>query len=99
MTRYTLFNGRVEVDRLSIQQWSQRTISSCRALLSVCEKIGTPGEALLAAYKPRVYTDRIEGRSMAEVGCEPILHMRGFQKTKSLPESFVKDIQARSGSN
>ena len=53
----------------------------------------------MAAYKPRVYTDRIEGKSMAEVGCEPILHMRGFQKSKRLPESLVKDIQARSGSS
>ena len=85
--------------KLFLEQRSQQTASCCRALLSVCDKIGTPGEALLAAYKPRVYTDRIEGKSMAEVGCEPILHMRGFQKSKRLPESLVKDIQARSGSS
>ncbi len=65
----------------------------------MCDKIDSPGEALLAAYKPKVYTEKINGRSMADVGCEPILHMRGFQKSKKLPASLVQDIQTRSASS
>lgn len=64
----------------------------------MCSRIGTAGEALLEAYKPREYTEEVDGRSMAAVGCEPILHMRGFQKTGKLPSSLVEDINRRSGS-
>ena len=67
----------------------------CRALLSVCAKIDTPGQALLEGYKPHKYTEKIDGRSIAAVGCEPILHMRGFQKTKKLPDRLVQDISER----
>ncbi len=67
----------------------------CRALLSVCAKVGTAGEALLEGYKPREYEEKIDGRSIAAIGCEPILHMRGFQKSKKLPDSLVQDIAER----
>ena len=69
--------------------------TGCRALLSVCQKVGTPGEALLEAFKPRAYAEQVAGRSMASVGCEPILHMRGFQKQGTLPEDLVADIHRR----
>ena len=63
--------------------------------MSVCERVNTPGEALLEAYKPRAYTETVNGRSMAQAGCEPILHMRDFQSSGRLPDSLVQDIASR----
>ena len=60
--------------------------------MSVCNCINTPGEALLEAYKPKAYTEKVNGRSMAQAGCEPILHMRAFQSTGKLPDSLVQDV-------
>ena len=59
--------------------------------MSVCAKVGTPGEALLEAYRPRAYAEQVNGRSLASAGCEPILHMRGFQATKQLPPALEAD--------
>ena len=53
------------------------------------------GEAMLEAFKPRPYTERVGGKSMAAAGCVPILHMRGFQKAGHLPEGLVDDIASR----
>lgn len=58
-------------------------------------QIGTPGEALLEAYKPRPYAELINGKSVASAGCVPILHMRHFQKNKRLSDALVKDITSR----
>ena len=63
---------------------------------AVCERVGSPaGEALLAAFKPRPYTELVGGKTMAQAGCVPILHMRGFQKGGALPPALVEDIAAR----
>lgn len=62
------------------------------ALLGVCAKIGTPGEALLQAHRARQYAELVNGRSVASAGCEPILHMRAFQAAKALPEALVTDV-------
>lgn len=70
-------------------------MNSLAALMSVCPKIGTPGEALLDAYRPRAYVEQVNGRSLASAGCEPILHMRGFQATKKLPPALEADIASR----
>ena len=70
-------------------------MNSLEALLGVCAKIGTPGEALLHAHKARQYAELVNGRSLASAGCEPILHMRDFQATKALPQALVKDILSR----
>ena len=63
----------------------------------MCERVGAgpPAEALLEAYKPRAYAERVGGRTMAQAGCLPILHMRGFQKGGSLPQALVDDITSR----
>jgi len=63
--------------------------------MSVCKRIDTLGEALLEAYKPRAYTDTVNGRSIASAGCEPILHMRAFQSSGQLPDGLVDDIMSR----
>ena len=71
-------------------------MNSLSALLSVAEKSGSDaGRALLEGYKPRVYADTVGGRSMAEAGCEPILHMRGFQRAGQLPPALAADILQR----
>lgn len=64
-------------------------------LPAVCERVGTPGEALLEAFKPRPYTELVGGKTMAQAGCLPILHMRGFQKGGALPDALVADITSR----
>lgn len=57
---------------------------------------GTPGEALLEAFRPRAYTEAMpDGRSIAAAGCEPILYMRGFQAAKRLPDALVADVLSR----
>ena len=53
------------------------------------------GQAMLEAFKPHKYAETVNGRSMAQAGCEPILHMRAFQKTKVLPPDLVADIRRR----
>ncbi len=70
-------------------------MNTLTALMSVCAKVGTPGEALLEAYRPRAYVEQVNGRSLASAGCEPILHMRGFQTTKKLPPALEADILSR----
>eukprot|EP00850_Spirogloea_muscicola_P004376 SM000018S03741 [mRNA] locus=s18:1048945:1051009:- [translate_table: standard] len=62
------------------------------SLLRVARLAGTPGEALLAGQSARTFKGDIQGRAVAELGCEPILHMRSFQKSKKLPESLIDDI-------
>lgn len=71
-------------------------MNSLSALMSVAQKSGSDaGRALLEAFKPREYADTVGGRSMAEAGCEPILHMRGFQKSGKLPPALDADILQR----
>lgn len=46
----------------------------------------------LSSYEPRKYTERIDGRTVAEVGGEPILHMRAFQKNGRLPDALMTAV-------
>ncbi|KAK9814582.1 hypothetical protein WJX72_008196 [[Myrmecia] bisecta] len=73
-------------------------MNSLRALMGVCQKFGTPGETLLEAFRPRAYQETVNGRSMAQAGCQPILHMRAFQTGKRLPDALVDDILMRNAS-
>lgn len=41
--------------------------ASHHCLCAVCERVGTPGEALLEAFKPRPYTELVGGKTMAQV--------------------------------
>lgn len=62
----------------------------------VLDAIDTPREAGLAAHRPKVYAEPVDGRSAADLGSEPILHMRAFQRTGRLPDALVDDVRARS---
>lgn len=70
-------------------------MNTLNALMTVCERIGGAGEATLEGYKPRPYAELVDGKTMAQAGCVPILHMRGFQKGGRLPDGLVDDIVTR----
>ncbi|MFT4625725.1 MAG: quinolinate synthase [Myxococcota bacterium] len=65
------------------------------ALFTVCEAVGTPAQAKLGRYAPRTYTEDVGGRTAAEVGSEPILHMRHFQQHGELSAELIADIRGR----
>lgn len=71
-------------------------MNSLDALLSVCRRVGdAAGEAMLEAFRPSAYSQLVGGKTMAQAGCVPILHMRGFQKGGTLPDALVADIVSR----
>jgi len=54
-------------------------MNSLRALIKVCQNL-PDNEHVLSAYEAgRFSSETVSGRSVADVGCEPILHMRHFQ--------------------
>ncbi len=55
---------------------------------------GMGDSASLAGYHPRAYTESIDGRTAADIGSEPILHMRHFQRTGELSADLVAAIAA-----
>ncbi len=65
-------------------------MNSLDALSSVLEALG--GDADLSAFAPRTYAERVGGRSVAELGGEPILYMRHFQRTGRLPDALVAQV-------
>ena len=52
-------------------------------------------DAILSDYEPKKYTQVINGKSAAELGGEPILFMRHFQKHGSFPSRLVQQITNR----
>ncbi|CAD7700756.1 unnamed protein product [Ostreobium quekettii] len=72
-------------------------MNSLDALGRVLNLIGSAGgEALLEGHKPETYAEFVEdGVLMSDAGCQPILHMRGFQKSGKLPDSLVHHILSR----
>lgn len=71
-------------------------MNTLAALMTVCNKCGeAAGEAMLEAYKPRLYEEQVAGMSVARAGCLPILHMRDFQREGRLSAALVDDVLAR----
>jgi quinolinate synthase len=70
-------------------------MNSLAALLSLLPRADGKHGAELESFRPRKYTDSVGGRTAAEVGGEPILHMRHFQRTGELSEELVADIRVR----
>lgn len=68
-------------------------MNSLSALMTVCGQVGDL-EAL-APYEPRKYQEKIGGRTAADLGGEPILHMRAFQQDGALPDALVNDVRSR----
>lgn len=70
-------------------------MNSLRALIALLERVdGEPGSNLVA-FEPRKYVEQIRGRTAADLGGEPILHMRAFQRTGELPPELVEDVLTR----
>ncbi|TMX01342.1 hypothetical protein EJD97_024671 [Solanum chilense] len=67
-------------------------MNSLSSLLRVCHSL-PHNKAELSAYEAgrfRLLTPK--GKQIADIGCEPILHMRHFQATKRLPEQLINQI-------
>ncbi len=71
-------------------------MNSLDALIDLLEKMdGGPGP--LKVFFPRQYTETINSRTMADLGGEPILHMRAFKNEGKLPEALIDDVKSRCG--
>ncbi|MBW2523471.1 MAG: quinolinate synthase NadA [Deltaproteobacteria bacterium] len=70
-------------------------MNSLQALLELLPKADRQHDAELEALRPRKYVETIGGRAAADLGGEPILHMRHFQRTGALSDELVTDIRTR----
>ncbi|KAJ6850165.1 quinolinate synthase, chloroplastic-like [Iris pallida] len=71
-------------------------MNSLSSLLRVCHQLPDEKNTLLAHQASRFTATTPLGKSVAEVGCEPILHMRHFQATRKLPDKLVHQILGES---
>jgi quinolinate synthase len=71
-------------------------MNSLRALIGLLERLGIEPASTLVPFEPRKYVQQIRGRTAADLGGEPILHMRGFQRRGELSEGLVQDVLSRS---
>jgi quinolinate synthase len=71
-------------------------MNSLRALLGLLARVEVEPLSKLVPFEPRKYVQEIRGRTAADLGGEPILHMRGFQSSGELPEALVSDVLTRS---
>jgi quinolinate synthase len=71
-------------------------MNSLRALISLLERVDVEPGSKLVPFEPRKYVQQIRGRTAADLGGEPILHMREFQRKSELPGALVDDVLTRS---
>jgi quinolinate synthase len=71
-------------------------MNSLRALIALLQRVEAEPGSNLVPFEPRKYVQTIAGRTAADLGGEPILHMREFQKKGELPEALVNDVRTRS---
>ncbi|XP_027126515.1 quinolinate synthase, chloroplastic [Coffea arabica] len=67
-------------------------MNSLDSLLKVCQNLPNNKSKLSAYEAGRFSMKTPNGKLIADVGCEPILHMRHFQATKRLPEKLIHQI-------
>jgi quinolinate synthase len=70
-------------------------MNSLHALLGLLERLDVEPRSNLVPFEPRKYIQEIRGRTAADLGGEPILHMRSFQRTGELSEPLVTDVLSR----
>jgi len=70
-------------------------MNSLHALKGLLERLDVEPRSNLVPFEPRKYVQEIQGRTAADLGGEPILHMRAFQRTGELPEGLVSDVLTR----
>jgi len=49
----------------------------------------------LANFYPQKYSELISGKTISDIGVQPILHMKAFMEGGKLSDALVKDIQTR----
>ncbi|KAL5206417.1 hypothetical protein ABZP36_034626 [Zizania latifolia] len=67
-------------------------MNSLRSLLKVCHQLPDKDNRLVTYQASRFSAMTPLGKLVAEVGCEPILHMRHFQATKRLSDKLVHQV-------
>lgn len=72
-------------------------MNSLSSLLKVCHSLPHDKDSLSAYEAARFSLETPKGKLIADVGCEPILHMRDFQATKRLPEKLINQILHNGG--
>ncbi len=71
-------------------------MNSLRALIALLRRVDVEPQSNLVPFEPRKYVQQIRGRTAADLGGEPILHMREFQRKGELPPALVDDVLTRS---
>lgn len=69
-------------------------MNSLDALLTVVRTVGVADDDLVPNH-PHEYVELIAGRAAADIGSEPILHMRDLQRSGRLPDALVADVKGR----
>ncbi|MBM73988.1 MAG: hypothetical protein CMK59_01200 [Proteobacteria bacterium] len=69
-------------------------MNSLEALTDLVEDLVEEKGKGFEAFFPKQYTELLEGRTAAEVGGEPILYMRHFQRTGELPAELVEMVRS-----
>jgi quinolinate synthase len=66
-------------------------------LLRALPDAGGSGEEpkRLHVFHPNAYPELVAGRAIADLGGEPILHMRGFSKTGHIPPALREHVMSR----
>ncbi|KAK8933305.1 hypothetical protein KSP39_PZI015670 [Platanthera zijinensis] len=71
-------------------------MNSIGTLLQICQQLPDKNNNFSAYRASRFSSTTPLGRSVAEIGCEPILHMRHFQGTGKLSPKLVRQILGQS---
>ncbi|XP_073158828.1 quinolinate synthase, chloroplastic [Henckelia pumila] len=72
-------------------------MNSLSSLFKVCHNLPDDKDSLSAYEAGRFSLRTPNGKLIADVGCEPILHMRHFQATKKLPDKLIQQILHHGG--
>ncbi|KAJ8772278.1 hypothetical protein K2173_027455 [Erythroxylum novogranatense] len=72
-------------------------MNSLNSLLKVTDHLPHKKSTIEAYEAARFKLKTANGNSIADVGCEPILHMRHFQASKELPEKLVHQTLRSNG--
>lgn len=67
-------------------------MNELEGLFELLESLGSDRD--LSGFHPKVYSERLGDRSLAEVGTEPILHMRHFQRSGEMAAALVDAVTA-----
>jgi quinolinate synthase len=67
-------------------------MNSLDALMDLLRQVDDGPQDALEGFSPRKYAEAIAGRTVADLGGEPILHMRAFQRAGRLSDGLVAHV-------